>query len=351
MRVLNIALFLLVTASSSAFNPYGPVSRTFLSRVALAQATESGSILTRLPDSAVELTLKIPGDATKAAYDRACNELSKSISIPGFRKGAKIPPQVLEQNMAAKGGRNALRIEAIQSLLAKLIEPALKDEHGLEPIGQPSLVVPAEEIAKTFIPGEPLDLLVKCDVWPDIEWKTVPGKEKPYLGLQGTYKRKPFNQQKFDRALNDLLERYAVLKPAEEGAVLAMGDACRVNMVGYMANEDGSKGDPLPNAASGDDIEVILGPGRYMTGLVEGLIGAKVGEERLISVSFPVVSYLLPRNHRGISKILKFLLFSRICETNLLLGKRQSLTLLSWKLLIDLSRRLRMNLQIQCVQG
>jgi trigger factor len=327
MRVLNVALFFLATTSSSAFNPHGPASRAFLSRVALAQATESGSILTRLPDSAVELTLKIPGDATKAAYDKACNELSKSISIPGFRKGAKIPPQVLEQNMAAKGGRNALRIEAIQSLLEKLIEPALKDEHGLEPIGQPSLVVPAEEIAKTFVPGEPIDLLVKCDVWPEIEWMTVPGKEKPYLGLQGTYKRKPFNQEKFDRALNDLLERYAVLKPAEEGASLAMGDACRVNMIGYMANEDGSKGDPLPNAASGDDIEVILGPGRYMTGLVEGLIGAKVGDERMISVSFPVVSSVIMINLWKKDKHLMARFFPRTFVTNQLLERKLSLKL------------------------
>jgi trigger factor len=291
MRVLNVALALLAASSASAFTPFAPAPRTFISRVALAQSTESGSILTRLPDSAVELTLKIPGDATQAAYDRACNELSKTISIPGFRKGAKIPPQVLEQSMSVKGGRNALRVEAIQSLLSKLIEPALKDEHGLEPIGQPSLVVPAEEIAKSFVPGEPLDLLVKCDVWPEIQWKSVEGKAQPYLGLEGTYKRKPFNQEKFDRALNDLLERYATLEPAAEGSALAMGDACRVNMVGFMANDDGSKGEPLPNAASGDDVEVVLGPGRYMTGLVEGLVGAKVGDERMVTVTFPVVSH------------------------------------------------------------
>ena len=40
-----------------------------------------------------------------------------------------------------------------------------------------------------------------------------------------------------------------------------MGDACRANMIGHMANEDWSKVDPAPNAASGDDIEVILGSG------------------------------------------------------------------------------------------
>ena len=54
-----------------------------------------------------------------------------------------------------------------------------------------------------------------------------------------------------------------------------------------MANDDGSKGESLPNAASGDDVEVILGEGRYMEGLVEGLLGATVGETVQVTVTFP----------------------------------------------------------------
>jgi len=190
--------------------------------------------------------------------------------------------------MAAKGGKNALRTQAIQSLLNTLLEKALKDEHNLEPIGQPTLVTSAELLAEGFVPGEPLEMVVACDVWPDIQWKQDTDNEKPYFGLEGTYKRLPFDQPRYDQALNDLAERYAVTTPADEGKVLAMGDACIVNMDGYMAAEDGvSKGEPLPNAASGDSVEVVLGPGRYMEGLVEGLVGAKVGETKTVFVTFP----------------------------------------------------------------
>jgi len=190
--------------------------------------------------------------------------------------------------MAAKGGKNALRAQAITTLLGDLIEPSLKDEHGLEPIGQPELTVPAEELAKSFIPGEPIELVIKCDVWPDIQWKEVEGQEKPYYGLKGSYKRAPVDQSKFDRALNDLRERYATQEPMEEGTELKDGDACKVNMVGYMAAPDGvTKAEPLPDAASGDNVEVILGEGRYMEGLVEGLYGAKVGDTRTVYVTFP----------------------------------------------------------------
>jgi len=270
-----------------AFLGLTPLS-TFRPHSSLFMSSEGKSILVRKPNSAVELTITAPAASTKAAYNKVCAELSKTISIPGFRKGSVIPPQVIENAMAAKGGKNALRTQAIQSLLNTLLEPALKDEHNLEPIGQPALVTSAETLAETFVPGEPLEMVVACDVWPDIQWKQDTGEEKPYYGLEGSYKRQSFNQERFDQAMNDLAERYAVTTPAEDGSVLAMGDACVVNMDGYMAAEDGvSKGEPLPDAASGDSVEVVLGPGRYMEGLVEGLVGAKVGETRSVYVTFP----------------------------------------------------------------
>jgi trigger factor len=290
MKVAAALAFFLALSTNRAFSP---LSHAFLPRQTLVRllATAEGaskSILKRLPESAVEVTLTIPGAATQAAYDKACGEVSKKISIPGFRKGARIPPKVLEQSLAAEGGRTALREEAIRSLLAQLIEPAIKEDHGLEPIGRPTLVTPAEELAQKFEPGEPLALGVKCDVWPDISWK---GDNKPYMGLSATYKRKPPNQEKLDTALKDLRDRYARLEPLEAGAELAMGDACVVNMEGFMAQADGSKGEPLPNAASGDHVEIVLGKGRYMEGLVEGLIGAKVGDTCTVTVSFPTVRF------------------------------------------------------------
>mmetsp|Transcript_89956 Transcript_89956/g.259373 ORF Transcript_89956/g.259373 Transcript_89956/m.259373 type:complete len:583 (-) Transcript_89956:207-1955(-) len=282
MRIPNVLVILsLLSFSADAFVP----QRVAFTRTPVAL---DASTLERLPESAVKVVITVPGSATKAAYDKACNELSKTISIPGFRKGAKIPPQVLEQAMSAKGGRYALREQAINSLVGELLEPALKEEHGLEPIGQPTLEIPASEMAKDFTPGKDLELSVKCDVWPDIKWNKVEGKEKPYIGLKGSYKRKPFDQKKFDKALGDLKERYAVLEKIEDANhQLQMGDACIVNMEGYMATDAGEKGDKLPDAASGERVEVILGQGRYMTGLVEGLVGAKVGDVRTVRVTFP----------------------------------------------------------------
>ena len=249
------------------------------------------STLERLPDSAVRIKIGVPGSATKAAYDKVCTELSKTITLPGFRKGSKIPPAVLENAMSAKGGRNALRVQAINTLLSELIESAIKEEHGLEPIGQPALETAAEELANDFKPGDDFDMFVKCDVWPEIQWTTVEGSDKPYMGMKGSYTRKPFDEVKFNKALGDLRERYVTLEPIEDkDYALQMGDACVVNMEGYMATDDGQKGEKLPEAASGDRVDVVLGDGRYMTGLVEGLVNAKVEDTKEVKVTFPEVS-------------------------------------------------------------
>lgn len=263
-------------------------------------ASSTSVTVTRLPDSKVEIQIPVPGPATQAAYDKVCTELSKTVSIPGFRKGRKIPPQVLEQAMAAKGGRNALKVQAIQELLSQLVEPALK-EQALDPIGQATLAVSPDDLALKYAPGKDLVLPVRCDVWPDVAWKGGEGHDKPYVGLGGSYQRRPPDQAKLDKALTDLRERYAVLDPMEDPSYeLQMGDACTVNMAGYLALDDGTtKGEPLPNAASGDRVEVVLGPGRYMEGLVEGLVGGKVGETKTVAVSFPEVRWCAAQVYSG----------------------------------------------------
>ncbi len=115
---------------------------------------------------------------------------------------------------------------------------------------------------------------------------------------------------RFDAAIRDLTERYARLEPYEdESHALATGDACMVNMVGYMATADGGKGEPLPEAASGDNVEVILGSGRYMTGLVEGLEGGKVGETKTVNVRFPDVSLYVFFSLRGVRTLMRCVMF------------------------------------------
>ena len=39
--------------------------------------------------------------------------------------------------------------------------------------------------------------------------------------------------------------------------------------------------------AKGDDVELLLEKGKFMEGLVEGIVGSKAGENRLLTIKFP----------------------------------------------------------------
>ncbi|CAN0402341.1 unnamed protein product, partial [Ectocarpus sp. 13 AM-2016] len=55
-------------------------------------------------------------------------------------------------------------------------------------------------------------------------------------------------------------------------------------MMPFRENADGSKGEQLPNIASGDGVDIVLESGRYMPGLAEGMEGVKAGETREIRI-------------------------------------------------------------------
>ena len=65
------------------------------------------------------------------------------------------------------------------------------------------------------------------------------------------------------------------------------GNQLIANMNGFMATPEGEKGEPLPAVAGGDGITIPLEQGKFMPGLVEGLMGVKKGETRDITVTFP----------------------------------------------------------------
>mmetsp|Transcript_18462 Transcript_18462/g.38456 ORF Transcript_18462/g.38456 Transcript_18462/m.38456 type:complete len:547 (+) Transcript_18462:28-1668(+) len=289
--------FSILTLASAWVNPSinmgrNPVVRFGAPLHVLADPSNEVSINPDPATSSVELTINVTGEQTKNAYDRVITETSKNIDIPGFRKGSKIPANVIESvleggNGQAPGGKNMLRKQALKQLVG-LVETVLQDHPTIDPIGQPDFVQNEEILVQMFTPGEPMQLVVKTDIWPTISWKDAKPDSKVYEGLEASYTRKPFNQAKMDQAVKDLKDRQAKLSPkGDANAVLEMGDACVVNMVGYMADADGNKGEPLPNAASGDQVDVVMETGKYMEGLVEGIIGAKVDDVREVKVTFP----------------------------------------------------------------
>ena len=58
-------------------------------RSAAAPASDIDVVETRLPSSRVQLSVTVPPKHVAAAYDAALAQARRSLTVPGFRKGAK----------------------------------------------------------------------------------------------------------------------------------------------------------------------------------------------------------------------------------------------------------------------
>ncbi|CAM9699649.1 unnamed protein product [Chrysoparadoxa australica] len=235
-------------------------------------------IVTPLEKSSVKISVEIPAPAIQKYWDSAIRELSKQSAgqIPGFSGGRQIPPNVILSHY----GENVIKGQALQAISDIEITNAIK-ETGVNAIGQATLAQEPKSLLAALVPGQPMSIEVKVDVWPEVDFTGE------YTGLVVEADDVAYDQEKYDAAMLSLRERYAELSDTEDDYAAKEGDAIIADMNPYEVKGDGSRGAALPQVASGSDVEIVLSGERYMPGLVEGLVGIKAGETREIKVTFP----------------------------------------------------------------
>eukprot|EP00903_Cladosiphon_okamuranus_P008511 g8175.t1 len=228
-------------------------------------------------NSSVILNLDIPGETTKRCYDKAVRALSKEAgnSIPGFPNN-KHPPEIIERHF----GIEEVKGQSLKVISDLVISEAI-NSMDLKAIGSAELVQDIEVVSQLFSPGAPILLEVKMDVWPEVKM------EKEYTGFELEVEEPPIDEPRVAAAWKSLQERNVVTEETEEGYAAKLGDSVIANMTPFRENSDGTKGEKLPQIASGEGVDIILESGRYMPGLAEGMEGVKAGETREIRVTFP----------------------------------------------------------------
>ena len=228
----------------------------------------------RLPRSAVALDIKVPASVSNEVHMKTLATLAKQTKMDGFRSG-KVPPQAV----IAKLGLQKVKEATIEQVVD--VGMAQSGVQGkLNTVGEARLSEKLEDLAARYKIGEAIDFTVEVDVYPE-----VPLDEAKYTALEVEAERVEFNQAGYDSALLKLRDQHADLVEVGEPAI--EGYQLEVNMNGFLAKPDGSKGEPLPNVAGGEGVQIPLSPGKFMPGLVEGLIGVSAGESREVRVTFP----------------------------------------------------------------
>ncbi len=89
--------------------------------------------LEELDSNRVRLTVEVPADDVDHAFDHALDDLSRSVRLPGFRKG-KAPKGLVMQRI----GRDAVIEEALEHHLSAWYRRAVAVS-GIDPVDRPTI--------------------------------------------------------------------------------------------------------------------------------------------------------------------------------------------------------------------
>lgn len=214
----------------------------------------------KLEKNMAKLTVEVSAEEVEKAIQSAYMRERKSISIPGFRKG-KAPRQLIEKMY----GKEVFYNEAIDAMLPKAYADAV-DECGEEIVSRPEIDVVQMESGKPFI------FTATVAVKPEVtlgEYKGVQVEKAPIEVLD----------EEIEAEITKEREANARTITVEDRAV-ADGDMVSLDFEGFV---DGVAFE----GGKGENYDLTIGSGAFIPGFEEQLVGAKIGEDLEVNVTFP----------------------------------------------------------------
>lgn len=228
----------------------------------------------KLPASQIGLEIEITPETTKQTYEQVVKNLSRTVNIPGFRKG-KVPRPILLQRL----GTTRIKAAALEELIQDGITKALEQEK-IQAIGQPQLRSQFDDLISSYEPGQPLTFSAAVDVEPEVN-------VTKYTEFQIQAEEVKYDAEQVDKVLDGERQQMATLIPVE-GRAAQIGDVAVVDFKGVITKAEGEEGEPEPiPGGEAQDFQVELQEDRFIPGFVTGMIGMNPGETREVSAQFP----------------------------------------------------------------
>ena len=213
-----------------------------------------------LPDSRVRVDVDVDPKDVEGSINRTAQQLGRDMKLPGFRKG-KVPAEMVVQRL----GRQAVLTQALESSLGDWYERALV-ESGVNPVGDPKLDL--DDLPEE---GKPLRFSIEVAVRPGAELGE-------YKGLEVGREEPEVPAEAVDTELKRLQEGFARLNPVDRE-----GKDGDVLLIDYEGKIDGEAFE----GGAAKDYLLELGEGRVLPELEQAVRGAKAGDERQATVTFP----------------------------------------------------------------
>jgi trigger factor len=200
--------------------------------------------------------------------NKRLKDLAGKANIKGFRPG-KVPVPHLKRVYG-----KSVMAEVVQAQIDEGTKKVVED-HNLKPAYQPEvkLTEDKEEIDRIFDGKGDLSYTMSFEIVPAFELQDVSGIELTRHVVTPT-------DAHISEALNRIASQSKNWKAKEDGSAAATGDRLNVSFVGKIDGEAFDGG-------SLDDAYVEIGSGQFIPGFEDQLIGAKVGDEVKVKVTFP----------------------------------------------------------------
>ena len=214
----------------------------------------------KLEKNMAKLTIEVSAEELEKALEEAFQKNKNKISVPGFRKG-KVPRQMIERMY----GKEIFYEDAANALIPGAYEKAL-DECTEDIVSSPSIDVVQIEAGKPFI------FTAEVALKPEVTL----GK---YKGVKVDKIEVEVSDEEVDAAINRERESNARTITVEDRAVKD-GDMTVIDFEGFVDGVafEGGKGENYP---------LTIGSGAFIPGFEEALIGAEIGKETDVNVTFP----------------------------------------------------------------
>ncbi len=214
----------------------------------------------KLSSNKVKLSFVVEPEKFEEGIKKAYQKMVKKINIPGFRKG-KAPMKIIENYY----GESVFYEEAFDAIFPEVYQAGLK-EHNVEVVDRPELDV--QEIGR----GKELKFTAEVFVRPDVEL----GHYKN-LGIVKTVDEVTEDDVKaeIERA-RDRASRW--VEVTDRAAKL--DDQVNINYAGFVGEEQFEGG-------TAENHDLVLGSGSFIPGFEDQLVGAAIGADVDVNVTFP----------------------------------------------------------------
>lgn len=221
----------------------------------------------KLEQSRIGLQIEVTGDQTTKYYEQAIKNLTTNANIPGFRKG-KVPRQVILQRM----GQSQVKAMALEALLEPSLNEAIKQSE-VPAIGNYQIVSNFDELLQSYTPGQNFVFKAAVDVPPAVSLGQ-------YTGLAVKAEEIVYDPAQVDDFIDRQRREKATTIPVV-GRAAKLDDIAVVDYSGKLA--DGTE----IGGAQADDFDIELSEGKFISDLVNGIVGMNIGDTREIDVVFP----------------------------------------------------------------